>query len=135
MSNTADHKIQFTVKEKIVPGSIFGVIPFISEAIITLTAIPSFEDQRNLVLDNNSSSVNQDLFTRGGSNNNPDISPDGESISSDLNNKEVENDVPVAIDDSGNLTENLMDESNVKLYLNLDEQTNGILTDLSGNNT
>ncbi len=38
-------QINFEVKERIVPGSVLGVLPFISEAIAHLTALPNFEEK------------------------------------------------------------------------------------------
>jgi Tol biopolymer transport system component len=44
-------KIGFEVRERIVPGSMIGVIPFIAEAIAHLTEIPSFNDKPYTFID------------------------------------------------------------------------------------
>ncbi len=45
-SNTrSKRKINFEVRERIVPGSMLGVIPFIAEAIAHLTALPDFQEK------------------------------------------------------------------------------------------
>ena len=44
-------KINFTVRERIVPGSVLGIIPFISEAIAHLTALPNFEEKSYLFIE------------------------------------------------------------------------------------
>lgn len=44
-------QINFEVKERIIPGSVLGIIPFVSEAIAHLTALPNFEEKTYLFLE------------------------------------------------------------------------------------